>query len=135
METNFSSATCLQIEQVILMYEWINFNARSVVLNVLILINLIGMAKYAIISIQMSMNDRFSCPNSFDVHFVLKCIFFLYHELLLRFLSNSFMLCGVFSNIGSQWRGNSEICLSEDLPCTYLTSLILDASNLYQNWL
>ena len=57
MEANFSSATCLQIDQVILMYEWIDFNARSVILNVLILMNLIGMAKYPIIGIQMSMID------------------------------------------------------------------------------
>ena len=73
METNFSSAMCLQIDQVILMHEWINFNARSVVLNVLILMNLISFASaFSKVRYYWHSNvyDRFSFPKSFDVHFV-----------------------------------------------------------------
>ena len=54
MEANISSTMCLQIDEVILMHELINFDARSVVLNVLFLMNLISvasaLAKYAIIA-------------------------------------------------------------------------------------
>ena len=78
MEANFSSAMCLQIDQVILMHEWIYFNGRSVVLSVLILMNLISVASvFSKVRYYWHSNvyDRFSFPNSSDVHFVLTYFF------------------------------------------------------------
>ena len=86
MEANFSSAMCLQIDQVILMHEWIYFNGRSVVLSVLILMNLISIASvFSKVRYYWHSNvyDRFSFPNSSDVHFVLTnffCIIYSYWD-------------------------------------------------------